>query len=176
MPCGPAPPAIDSVSTTAFRFGVTRSTAACVSLDGSAVFVAPPPERECVQFTVLFSAANVQVVNWPGRRSMKSTLVGATKLANAEGLWAVAHTFRPDAEFVEKMDAVRYGMRVTHADGSPLEENFGATLVGTEDDRSAWFLDIALDNQGNIRGHAERDALNHAARGANPLQRSPMRA
>ncbi|MFN3322679.1 MAG: hypothetical protein ACK5AZ_04210 [Bryobacteraceae bacterium] len=53
------------------------------------VWIPPPPEGEAVETVVAVTRSEMQVTNWPGKRSMGTQFVGRLDLDNRDVVWVV---------------------------------------------------------------------------------------
>lgn len=59
--------------------------------DPKVTWIPTAPHGKAIEFAVIFTSKTTPVTDWPGRRSMKSELVGQLTLDSGEKVWVVYH-------------------------------------------------------------------------------------
>jgi hypothetical protein len=83
--------------------------------DQGIVWIPPPAEGHAVETIVAFTHSAPRNMDWPGRRSMGTDLVGAFSLDNGHVVWIIAREITPPA-FELSMNDARYFHGKTSAD------------------------------------------------------------
>jgi hypothetical protein len=62
------------------------------SLDGDVFWIQAPPQGQSIEVAVFLSEADTDIADWPGRRSMNTSLVGSFELDGGGHVWIVHHS------------------------------------------------------------------------------------
>lgn len=134
--------------TLAFRI-VTPWSAVTNLIDGSkskgVIWLPNAPEPKATEINILFTAPTTPVSDWPGRRSMNTSLVGSVRLQNGETIWAVYWVVgMPDfASFGERTFRFYKG----YSEKDLESEGLRMLVFGTEPDGSRVIYDCAVQRR-----------------------------
>lgn len=141
----PKPPEIATGVTLAFRIVTPWSavTSMIDNSDDSAITWLPnAPREKATEVDILFVNAAVPVTDWPGKRSMGTSLVGSIALENGDRVWAVSWVIEmPDLSRLNKGRGGFYkGRSRTDLKGAQLR----ALVFGDETDGSRVLYDCPV--------------------------------
>ena len=142
------PTAVAPGITLAFRI-VTPSgsvTSAVDPKDKSLIEIPCAPPGQAIEASVLFTAEEAPVTEWPGKRSMRTSLIGSVRLATGELVWVVYRAIDiPDLSRVAGSGVGRYFKGRGKAD---LEAgSLRALAFGVERDGSRVVYDCAVERR-----------------------------
>lgn len=144
----PRPPQIAPGVTLAYRI-VTPWSAVTNLIDESktkgVIWIPNAPELKATEIDILFTNPSTRVSGWPGRRSMKTTLIGSFTLINGETVWAVYWVIdMPDLSHLGR-GVGRFYSRRSEKD---LESGgLRALVFGAEPDGSRVMYDCAVQGR-----------------------------
>lgn len=146
------PQDISSGLTLAFRIIVPTSELRVMPTtpDKPTCWVPPAPTAWATEFAVLLSRAQIKVLGWPGKRSMRTQLLAKYLLPNLETLWIVYRTHELGKvmrdRIAEHSAALRKGLREWVISNPNLAGPHARIILGgAEPDGSRFFLDMAAD-------------------------------
>lgn len=109
-------------------------------------WVSSPAPGSATLFTVLLSTAGLIHDGWPGRDSMRTTLIFRAALPSGETVWVVAHEDIPPGPWPAQMEEMRKSVRDRQAseNGDLLSHFSRAAMFGIADDGTGIFIDASL--------------------------------
>jgi hypothetical protein len=141
----PRPSELAPGITLAFRI-VTPWSAVTKPIEGCNVkgvtWLPNAPEQKATEIDILFTKPTTRVNGWPGKRSMRTSLIGSIPLENGETVWAVHWVVdMPDFTKLGKGSGRFFKGR----SGKDLEsKGLGVLVFGTEPDGSRVTYDCAV--------------------------------
>jgi hypothetical protein len=153
--------------TLAFRIVVPWSSVTVPihdSLPASMIWIRQPPVGKAVEIAILIAGKTTCSVDWPGRDSMKTELVGSLALDNGDILWIVHHVVDvPNfGSFSGRRTLFKQGAGIP-----PADPDLRVILFGQSQDGSAFMVDAVFD------GSANR-SMKNGGNAQPPEQQSPI--
>lgn len=95
-----------------------------------------PPEGKAIEISILVTEKNTKVTNWPGKTSMKTSLIGSMVIANGDIVWIVNRIIdEPQIDNLnEKGRKVNSLFFKKHDKNDLRQENLRALLFGERAD------------------------------------------
>lgn len=145
----PRPKPIGKGVTLAYRI-VTPSSSVTSSIGktkGDIIWILNAPIPKATEIDVIITAPNTPVTDWPGKRSMGTSLIGSLKLENGETVWVVHRAIdMPDLSTATKCSFHFYKGK------SPQDlesDNLRALVFGHEKDGSRVIYDCVVQREPN---------------------------
>lgn len=88
------PASIANGITLAFRIvtpssSVSQSINEISNINGDIIWIPNAPKSKATEIDIFITAETTPVTNWPGKRSMGTSLIGSFRLENSQNVWVV---------------------------------------------------------------------------------------
>jgi hypothetical protein len=102
--------------------------------DTGVMWVGPPPPGQVIETAVIITGANTVIIDWPGERSMGTSLVGRFQIDNGDSVWVVSRVNAPPPGLETQLNRSRFFHGKSKADA--VGPGLRALAFGVEADSS----------------------------------------